>query len=279
MTSLKQIEANRLNARKSTGPRTEQGKQRSRQNALRHGLTAETVITRLENAADYQVFEATLYAEYQPRTATSRELVARLASVLWRLRRSTSIETGLLQIQGELMQGRNPTGSARNNRPLPEWYDEMDVAAANSPETNHPQASRSITLHDPVAVPQEFAYCFLQASRLQFGAFETLSRYETRAMAASGPADFYLTINDLSLRNALLSRGSLASFRKGNIFWLRVEFSTTKLVPQPRPVSIRVLIDSIAQIWRGFSCSKKPVNGLRVMTARKTEMTCRNGRA
>ena len=107
MTSLKQIEANRLNALKSTGPRTDEGKQRSRQNALRHGLTAETVITALENAADYQVFEATICAEYQPRTATARELVARLASVLWRLRRSTSIETGLLQIQGELMQSRN----------------------------------------------------------------------------------------------------------------------------------------------------------------------------
>ena len=73
MTSLKQIEANRLNALKSTGPRTEEGKQRSRQNAVRHGLTAETVITALENAADYQVFEATIVADYQPRTATERE--------------------------------------------------------------------------------------------------------------------------------------------------------------------------------------------------------------
>jgi len=48
MTSLRQIEANRRNARLSSGPITEEGKKRSRQNALRHGLTAETVIDALE---------------------------------------------------------------------------------------------------------------------------------------------------------------------------------------------------------------------------------------
>jgi hypothetical protein len=54
MTSLKQIEANRRNALKSTGPTTLDGKRRSRCNAVRHGLTAETVIAALEDAKDYQ---------------------------------------------------------------------------------------------------------------------------------------------------------------------------------------------------------------------------------
>ena len=57
MTSLKQIEANRRNAENSTGPRSEAGKQRSSRNAIRHGLTAETVIEPLEDAEDYGAFE------------------------------------------------------------------------------------------------------------------------------------------------------------------------------------------------------------------------------
>ena len=48
MASPRQIEANRRNALKSTGPKTEKGKRRLRSNAIRHGLTAETVIAVLE---------------------------------------------------------------------------------------------------------------------------------------------------------------------------------------------------------------------------------------
>ena len=52
MTSFRQFDANRRNARHSTGPVTEGGKKRSRCNAVRHGLTAETVIGTLEDAVD-----------------------------------------------------------------------------------------------------------------------------------------------------------------------------------------------------------------------------------
>src|SRR6202521_2278930 len=101
MTSFRQIDANRRNARKSTGPTTEEGKQRSRCNAVRHGLTAETVIGALEDAEDYKAFEAAIIADYEAQSAVERELVLRLASLLWRLRRATTMETGLFEIQAE----------------------------------------------------------------------------------------------------------------------------------------------------------------------------------
>ena len=101
MTSYRQIEANRRNALKSTGPRTDAGKEQSRRNAVRHGLTAETVIGLLEDAGDYRQFEAAVIGDYDAQSAVERELVLRLASLLWRLRRATKIETGLFEIQAE----------------------------------------------------------------------------------------------------------------------------------------------------------------------------------
>src|SRR6266576_2082152 len=106
MTSLRQIEANRRNALQSTGPKTENGKRRSRRNAFRHGLTAETVVEVLEDTEDYKGFEAAIIADYDARTAVERELVLRLASLLWRIRRAASIETGLLRIQAEILCAR-----------------------------------------------------------------------------------------------------------------------------------------------------------------------------
>ena len=89
MSSFRQIEANRCNAQLSTGPVTEEGKKKSRQNAVRHGLTAETVIDALEDAQDYAAFEMAITADYDAQSAVERELVLRLASLLWRLRRAT----------------------------------------------------------------------------------------------------------------------------------------------------------------------------------------------
>src|ERR1700688_3009498 len=107
MTSFRQIEANRRNARLSTGPVTEEGKRRSRLNAVRHGLTAETVIDALEDAEDYAAFEMSVTADYDAQSAVERELVLRLASLLWRLRRATAIESGLFKIQArQLLQFR-----------------------------------------------------------------------------------------------------------------------------------------------------------------------------
>src|SRR5262249_35662384 len=106
MTTEKQVIANQQNAKHSTGPRTEFGKRRSRRNAIRHGLTAETVIDSLEDAADYMAFERAIKSDYSPRTAIESQLVTRLASLLWRLRRAVIVESGLLNIQADMIRGR-----------------------------------------------------------------------------------------------------------------------------------------------------------------------------
>src|SRR5262245_33939099 len=115
MTSLKQIEANRRNALKSTGPRSPEGKQRASRNALRHGLTAETVLEPLEDPEDYKLFEEAIAAEYDGESAVERELVLRLASLLWRLRRATSIEAALFELAGEAPRDSVQARPAKSN--------------------------------------------------------------------------------------------------------------------------------------------------------------------
>jgi hypothetical protein len=59
------------------------------------------VIGTLEDAEDYKAFEAAIIADYDAQCAVERELVLRLASLLWRLRRATTMETGPFEIQAD----------------------------------------------------------------------------------------------------------------------------------------------------------------------------------
>jgi hypothetical protein len=187
MTSFRQIEANRRNARKSTGPTTEEGKQRSRCNAVRHGLTAETVIGALEDAEDYKAFEGAVIADYDAQCAVERELVLRLASLLWRLRRATTMETGLFEIQADHLSGLR---EARRPCPLSQdvvyapfgrndvgfldhdssggIMNEMEIAPTSIPKAVEPAVDANT----------EFARCFLRLANLPNHALDRLSRYE-----------------------------------------------------------------------------------------------------
>ena len=59
----------------------------------------------LEDAEDYKAFEAAVIADYDAQSAVERALVLRLASLLWRLRRATTMETGLFEIQAHPSEG------------------------------------------------------------------------------------------------------------------------------------------------------------------------------
>src|SRR5437764_14391747 len=131
MTSFKQIEANRRNARRSTGPTSDEGKLRSRRNAVRHGLTAETVIGALEDGEDYKAFEAVVIADYDVQSAVERELVLRLASLLWRIRRATAIETCLFELQAKHLV------EFRTNREARQDSDELVHRLFGRPDPDH----------------------------------------------------------------------------------------------------------------------------------------------
>jgi len=88
MASKKQTAANRRNARKSTGPKTPEGKAASSMNAVRHGLHARTVILRGETQADFDEIVNGLQDEYQPQSISEQDLVNQAAMAQWKLRRA-----------------------------------------------------------------------------------------------------------------------------------------------------------------------------------------------
>jgi len=82
----------------STGPRTPEGKQRSRLNALRHGLTGQTVLLPTEDAQAYQSFCDQFVVHYQPVGPVERQLVQTIADTSWRLNRISAMEHSSLSI-------------------------------------------------------------------------------------------------------------------------------------------------------------------------------------
>src|SRR5580658_3436267 len=96
-TPGRRTRANRANARHSTGPRTESGKQRSSLNALRHGLTARTALLPTEDAHAYQRHIQQFLDEYAPATPTETQLAREIADTAWRLNRIPLLEAELVQ--------------------------------------------------------------------------------------------------------------------------------------------------------------------------------------
>jgi hypothetical protein len=194
MTSFKQIEANRRNALRSTGPITEEGKLQSRCNAVRHGLTAETVIGALEDAEDYKAFEEAITADFDAQSAVERELVLRLASLLWRLRRATAIETGLFEFEaerhGELEASHQISLASRKiMRALFGRHDmdgPLDTDAKPLGVTAKPAANR----------PRKLTHCFLGLANLPHFALDRLSRYEATLWRQVGQILFTLDVLD-----------------------------------------------------------------------------------
>ena len=78
MSSDKQLIANQANARRSTGPRTAAGKNKSRYNALKHGLTGARVVVPGEDPGEYDAFCSRLMSEFAPQSTFEEDLIDKL---------------------------------------------------------------------------------------------------------------------------------------------------------------------------------------------------------
>jgi hypothetical protein len=105
MASIKQVEANRRNSQKSTGPRTSEGNAAVRLNALRHGLCARTAVLPTENAEEFHQLCADLETEWQPQGRTEQYLLEQMAVSQWKAARAARMEHNLYD-KGNLSEAR-----------------------------------------------------------------------------------------------------------------------------------------------------------------------------
>jgi len=92
MATKKQIRANRENAKKSTGPKSKAGKQRSARNAIKHGLFTEVLLLPDEDGEALATLKNNLHADFRPVTHMQAYVIDRLAMLIWRERRLAKAE-------------------------------------------------------------------------------------------------------------------------------------------------------------------------------------------
>src|SRR6202051_5297830 len=97
MATLKQFEANRRNAQKSTGPKTPEGKAAVSMNALRHGLRARSVVLPGEDREEFNELCDDLEVEWHPQSRTEQFYVEQMAVSQWKLIRMEVGEVAIFQ--------------------------------------------------------------------------------------------------------------------------------------------------------------------------------------
>src|SRR6266567_4459800 len=114
MSSQRQIDANRLNAQKSTGPSTPEGRAAVSLNSLKYGLYAETLILPGEDPAAFEALLDRLDAEHQPATPTEQAFVSQIAMATWRRARIQRMEAAYYK------------NRHKESIPHDKWYRDLD---------------------------------------------------------------------------------------------------------------------------------------------------------
>jgi len=163
-------------------------RRRSRRRAWRDGLADQTVVRNVEDFRAYRAFERTLVGSIDPRSVLELELVHRLASLLWRLRRASAIETGLFELLGEALPARRqdpsraprqpgtPSTRANGHSKVPGSNGRDDTPASG-------QETLSTSVHPPLASwsnSRTIAQCFLRLCRLDPTLLDRVGAYEAR---------------------------------------------------------------------------------------------------
>ena len=149
-------ETNRANAQHSTGPRTQEGKQRSSLNALRHGLTGQIVVMPTEDLEAYRAHVQAFVDDRKPKGPIESHLVQSLADTAWRLNRVAALEANLLTL-----------AAAREPNPCDDAPGQIQQALAIASALEvHAKAFSNLSLHSQ-RLSRQFERTVAQLAELQ----------------------------------------------------------------------------------------------------------------
>ena len=164
-------------------------RRRSHRRAWREGLADQTVVKTLEDVRSYRALERALIGSIDPRSVIELALVHRLTSLFWRLRRASAIETGLFEIQGELLLARRQNPSRGTSQPgtLPTLTRVNGSKGPASNGRNDPPASDqeppSTSIRPPLAPwskSRAIAQYFLRLCNVDTTLLDRAGSYEAR---------------------------------------------------------------------------------------------------
>ena len=194
MATRQQIDSNRRNAQRSTGPRTRTGKAAAKLNSLKHGLLAEQPVLPDEDGAAFDALRRELTEQFDPVGIIETQLVERVAGLIWRLRRLGRIETGIIEFQRRTIELDRRRQEAERLDPVYDYRLELHRSPRAPPPT---EASRqgaenadtyANTLHEPLP---KIGHSFIRDAE-SVDALGKLQRYE-RSMERS----LYTAIREL----------------------------------------------------------------------------------
>jgi hypothetical protein len=122
MSTLRQIEANRRNAQKSTGPTSVTGKAASSMNALKSGIHAKSLVLPSEKLADLEQLIDDYYQRHNPDSPEARLYLDEVIHCEWLLRRYRTAETQMWQYQAQNTYGdeqKFPLGKSATGHSTP----------------------------------------------------------------------------------------------------------------------------------------------------------------
>ena len=160
-------------------------RRRSRRRAWRDGLADQTVVQNLEHVRSYRAYERVLIGSVDPRSVIELELVHRLASLFWRLRRASAIETGLFELQGEALPARrqDPSRGPRQPGTSPTRVNGHSKSPGSNGGVDPPGSNQeppAASMRPPLGPSRAITQCFLRLSNFDLTLLDRAGAYEAR---------------------------------------------------------------------------------------------------